>query len=141
MSTDGAIIPCGTCGHTTPINGVCVACKPTPQAVCIGCAYRGPRPAEAEPAPGAIASGMRLADDDLSFVVSGGSGGEISPTIDPHESPLVTWGGSADHVSFGAQAEPGVGKLSLRVSGVGTRDIERLLKVAIEAIKGQLKGA
>lgn len=124
MSIGEAIIPCGTCGHTTPVDGVCVNCKPTPQAVCIGCAYRGPRPAETEPDTIAIPIGP---DDAF---------GLREVAVD--RSPPITWGSSSDHVSIGARAEPGVGVLHLRMTGA-TRDVvEAALKRAIDAIRGRV---
>lgn len=129
MSSDGAIIPCAICGHTTPIDGVCVGCKPTPQAVCIGCAYRGPRPTEAEPPatePDTIA--IPIGPDDAF--------GVREVAVD--RSPPITWGSSSDHVSIGARAEPGVGVLHLQMTDA-TRDVvEAALKRAIDAIRGRV---
>lgn len=122
MSTDGAIIPCAICGHTTPIDGVCVGCKPTPQSVCIGCAYRGPRPAEANVIE------VPIGPDDAF--------GIREVAVD--RSPPVTWGSSSNHVSIGARAEPGVGVLHLQMTDA-TRDVvEAALKRAIDAIRGRV---
>ena len=134
---------CRTCGHTTKSGGICVECKPTQEAVCLYCAFRGSIPVQPAPVTPPEPAGepdteiiaptlIQISDDDLLGVVKSRRSAIVTPVDDGPLFEKISE--SANGIQIDGLARPGNATITIRAAGKTTREMAAMVAAMIRAV-------